>query len=152
MRNLKAFMLLAGLLLVGCNEKPDAMDSEGHAIRLQDYRGQWVLVNYWAEWCHACLMEMPDLVKLQAKYPDKITLIGVNFDSKSNDYLQHFNRAHHINYLMTSQLNPKLLGLTKPMATVPTTVLLAPDGHVDQVILQPKKLSQWESLMHLKSD
>ena len=141
--------LLSFFMITACDAAPTAIDSRGRAINLQDYKGKWVLVNYWAEWCHACLMEMPDLVKLQAKYHDKIALIGVNFDEKSDDYLNRFIADHHLNYSMTSHLDPSQLGFSGPMATVPTTVLIAPNGKISQVILQPKVLSQWVSLMGL---
>jgi len=43
-------------------------DLEGHQVVLGHYRGQVVLVNFWATWCAPCRTEIPDLMKLQAKY------------------------------------------------------------------------------------
>ncbi len=138
-------------LLIACYTfaQADAIDSKGHKIHLSDYRGKWLLVNYWADWCHACLKEMPDLARLQAKYPDKVTLIGVNFDEKPDQYLNNFISKHHLNFSMTAHLDPTLLGLAAPMATVPTSVLIDPQGKINKVILQPKVLSQWEHLIGL---
>ncbi|MCK5479770.1 MAG: TlpA family protein disulfide reductase, partial [Gammaproteobacteria bacterium] len=39
-------------------------DLEGKSVSLSDFRGKWVIVNYWATWCPPCLEEIPDLVDL----------------------------------------------------------------------------------------
>jgi len=53
-------------------------DLAGHTVRLSDYRGKVVVINFWATWCAPCLAEMPELVKLQRDYKEKgIQVIGV---------------------------------------------------------------------------
>ena len=57
-------------------------DLQGHQQRLQDYRGKWVLVNFWATWCPPCLQEIPDLVSLyEAHKKSDLVVIGVALDS-----------------------------------------------------------------------
>ncbi len=57
-------------------------DMQGQPQRLQDYRGKWVLVNFWATWCPPCLEEIPDLVKLHEAHKNKdLVVIGVALDS-----------------------------------------------------------------------
>src|SRR5688572_27582223 len=43
-------------------------DMHGADVRLADYKGQVILLNYWATWCGPCKVEIPDLVALQAEY------------------------------------------------------------------------------------
>jgi thiol-disulfide isomerase/thioredoxin len=62
-------------------------DMQGHDQRLQDYRGKWVLVNFWATWCPPCLEEIPDLVKLHEAHHD-IVVIGVALDSSKESVVQ----------------------------------------------------------------
>ncbi len=57
-------------------------DLQGHQQRLQDYRGKWVLVNFWATWCPPCLREIPDLISLyEAHKKSDVMVIGVALDS-----------------------------------------------------------------------
>lgn len=53
---------------------------DGKPIRLSDYRGKVVLMNFWTTWCPACVGEMPALVALQKKHSDKLVIIGVSLD------------------------------------------------------------------------
>lgn len=45
-------------------------DEEGNEVKLSDYRGQPVVLNFWATWCYYCKVEMPDFDKAYEKYPD----------------------------------------------------------------------------------
>jgi thiol-disulfide isomerase/thioredoxin len=49
-------------------------------VQLESYAGRYLLVNYWAEWCHPCLEEIPELNILAREYSDEIAVIGVNYD------------------------------------------------------------------------
>ncbi len=54
-------------------------DLEGHWVRLSDFRGKPVLLNFWATWCPPCRKEIPDLQKFHEQYGDKIVLLGINW-------------------------------------------------------------------------
>ncbi len=53
---------------------------EGKTVRLTDFRGRVVFVNFWTTWCSACVGEMPALVALQKKHSDKLVILGVSLD------------------------------------------------------------------------
>lgn len=53
---------------------------EGKPVRLSDFRGKVVLMNFWTTWCTACVGEMPALVALQKKRGDKLVILGVSLD------------------------------------------------------------------------
>ncbi len=53
---------------------------EGKPVRLSDFRGKVVLMNFWTTWCTACVGEMPALVALQKKHGDKLVILGVSLD------------------------------------------------------------------------
>ncbi|MEM0954481.1 MAG: TlpA disulfide reductase family protein [Pseudomonadota bacterium] len=60
-------------------------DSDGKNIRLSEYRGQVVLINFWASWCGPCRQEFPHLDALHQKYQDLgFTVFGVNVEQDRN--------------------------------------------------------------------
>jgi len=73
-------------------------DMQGKEQRLSDFRGKWVLVNFWATWCPPCLEEIPDLVALHEAHKGKdIVVIGVALDS-SKESVTEFVARKQISY------------------------------------------------------
>src|SRR5512135_2448846 len=81
-----AFLLSAG---AASAESFVFKDMQGHEQRLQDYRGKWVLVNFWATWCPPCLQEIPDLVSLYEGHKKlDLVVIGVALDSTKESVVE----------------------------------------------------------------
>ena len=54
-------------------------DAGGKPLKLEDYRGRYLLVNLWATWCGPCILELPELAKLQQQLPqDRVTVVPVD--------------------------------------------------------------------------
>ena len=79
-------MLLAAPLALGASSSGPAANftlksASGENIRLSEYRGQVVLLNFWASWCGPCRQEMPELDALHQKYEAVgFTVFGVNVE------------------------------------------------------------------------
>ncbi|MGO9201491.1 MAG: redoxin domain-containing protein [Limisphaerales bacterium] len=61
-------------------------DLEGRPVRLADFRGKTVLLNFWATWCTACLAEIPDLIALRKKLGDHVAILGVALDGTPDEH------------------------------------------------------------------
>lgn len=71
---------------------------DGGQLRLSSYRGEVVLLDFWATWCVPCREEIPHFVELQKKYRDRgLQIVGVSMDD-SPDPVHPFYRQFHMNY------------------------------------------------------
>jgi thiol-disulfide isomerase/thioredoxin len=125
-------------LVLGQGEKPapklELKDVEGRALRLSDYKGRVVLLNFWATWCAPCRAEMPDLVKWQREYKGKgLQVIGVTYPPEELAEVREFIKSINVNY-------PVALGKEQTKAlfdkgeTLPVTIVIDKKGMVREVI------------------
>jgi len=103
-------------------------DMDGKVHSLADYRGKWVIVNYWATWCPPCQEEIPDLVNFHDKHKDEdAVVLGINLEDVGEEQLAAFVESFMISYpiLRSEPLATTPLG---PIPGLPTTYIIAPDG------------------------
>lgn len=123
------------LVLVGVSANASTIDMElkdldGKVHRLSDYRGKWVVVNYWATWCPPCRAEIPELIFFHDAHKDKdAVVIGINAESAPVADVRAFLDEYMVTY-------PILLGDAddgSPLGRIqglPTTFLISPKGEV----------------------
>jgi thiol-disulfide isomerase/thioredoxin len=124
-------LLAASLLSLAVNAVASEFtlkDTQGHVHHLNDYRGKWVLVNFWATWCAPCLEELPELASLYNAHKDTdLIVIGIALEYPSPKIVQDFVKERTIPY-------PIVLGdykLAKQIGTVealPTSFLFDQTG------------------------
>jgi thiol-disulfide isomerase/thioredoxin len=108
-------------------------DTIGVTHQLSNYKGKWVLVNYWATWCPPCLEEVPDLVNLYDRRKKKdLMVIGVVLDYKSvkevTDYVDDMLMSYPIvlgDDAVTSQIGSA--------DVLPTTFIYNPQGELVKI-------------------
>ncbi len=117
---------------------------DGRIITSDDLRGKVTLVNFWATWCGPCRAEIPDLIRLQARYPDHLQVIGVSTDEGPIEMVEAFAAEFGINYpivMDTPELNRAFPGVM----ALPTSFIVDPDGRVVQThvgLINPGVLEQ----------
>jgi thiol-disulfide isomerase/thioredoxin len=99
---------------------------DGESVSLSDYRGQWVLLNFWATWCGPCVEEMPYLNQLAAERD--LAVLGVNFKEDTAPVAQ-FVAEKGIDFPILLQPDDITL-LFYGVRGLPRTFLIAPDGTV----------------------
>jgi len=105
-------------------------DLDGKTHRLSDYRGKWVVVNYWATWCPPCLEELPELEIFHDAHKDRDALVlGLNMEDIGLQKLRDFVEEQFLSYpVLRVGSHPDL-----PLGRVPglpTTFLVSPEGEV----------------------
>jgi thiol-disulfide isomerase/thioredoxin len=108
---------------------------EGQTMRLSDFRGKAVLLNFWATWCGPCKIEMPWFVELQQKYGSQgLQVVGVAMDDASKEDIAKFAKDMGVNY-------PVLIGKEAVgdsyggIPALPETFFIGRDGKVVDKIL-----------------
>ncbi|MET0645083.1 MAG: TlpA disulfide reductase family protein [Pyrinomonadaceae bacterium] len=103
---------------------------EGRTVRLSDYRGKVVLINFWATWCPPCRAEMPDLVKLQREYGKAgLQIIGVTYPPERRALVRRFTRRLKVNYPIVLGTRETKAGFS-PDETLPLTVIIDRGGTI----------------------
>jgi thiol-disulfide isomerase/thioredoxin len=119
-------------------------DEHNVPVKMADYKGKVVIVNFWATWCGPCKVEIPDFVKLYAEYKDKgLVIVGVSVDD-SPEQLQAFMKEYKMNYPVL-QMTPDVESAWGPFYGYPTSLIVARDGSICLKHLGPATKEQFEA-------
>lgn len=110
-------------------------NAQGKTVRLEDYKGKVVLINFWATWCGPCQSEMPELVKLQKKYAAKgFQILGVTYESEKPLAVNRVAKKFAINYplLFGSEELSKQYRIEE---VLPVSIIIDGEGKIQSQIL-----------------
>jgi peroxiredoxin len=117
---------------------------DGRTVRLADYRGKGVLLNFWATWCQPCKIEMPWFEELQKEYGSQgLQVVGIAMDDASKEDIAKFAKEMGVNY-------PILLGKESVgdayggVQFLPSTFFIDRDGKVVDRIFGLRSRSEIE--------
>lgn len=113
----------------------------GGQVKLSDYAGKVIILDFWATWCPPCRKGIPDFIELQKQYGDKgLTVLGINLDQNPNKVLPGFIKKYGINYpiLLSDGKVDKSYG---DITGIPTTFVIDRKGRIykEYVGFRPKK-------------
>jgi thiol-disulfide isomerase/thioredoxin len=119
---------------------------EGKAVRLSDYRGKVVLINFWATWCGPCIHEIPWLIELQEKYRERgLVILGVSMDEEGKSVVAPWleKQRFEVNGA-PARVNYSILLGGDPVAEkfggligLPTSLVISRDGRITKRFIGP---------------
>lgn len=103
---------------------------EGKPVKLSDFKGKVVLLNFWATWCPPCREEVPDLVSLQRQYAARgLVVLGISMDEGGPAGVASFAKRFEINYLIVMG-DEKTSAAYGGIQVLPTTFIIDRKGNV----------------------
>lgn len=141
-------VILVMFSLISCTQKKTIFhDSKGRVIDFANLAGKWVVINYWATWCHSCTHEIPELNAFYRKYKDKnVIIIGVNYDNLQNPQLSTAIKKFNIAYPVLQEDPNKLLRLGT-ITVVPTTFILNAQEKTVKRLIGPQTVKKLEKFI-----
>jgi len=140
--------ILLTILLAGCASetrveaavKPEAKrkpaadfalkDLNGSTVKLSDYRGKVVLLNFWATWCGPCKLEIPWFIEFEQNYKDRgFAVLGVAMDDEGWEVVKPYLAARKINYRVVVG-NDGVAQQFGGVDSLPTTFIIDRDGRI----------------------
>ena len=133
-------VLLVSSSLAGCSSESSFRVADGTSMRFSDLHGEWVVLNYWAEWCAPCREEIPELNQLREQGIQQgieIRVFGVNYDGLEGTDLDGVIQRMVIEFPVLVDDPRENFGI--PRAEVlPMTVVIDPSGVVKAVLSGPQ--------------
>ena len=134
MRKFLIVMLMLGL--AGC-QQPEFYSVQGGEHQFDDFKGRYLVVNYWATWCAPCIREIPELNAFADEFHDQVAVWGVNFDAPEGAEQLRQVQKMQINFPVFA-LNPSAqLGVVMP-EVLPTTLVFDPQGALLATLVGPQ--------------
>jgi thiol-disulfide isomerase/thioredoxin len=103
---------------------------DGKPLRLSEFRGRPMVVDFWATWCTPCRANMPHLDRIQQRYRDRgLVVLGLSVDDESPVEVRHF--ADHLGVrFRLAMANDAALDQWGPVRSLPTTVFIGRHGEI----------------------
>ncbi len=123
-----------GLILAGCAEDI-GVDQYGRKVAVERLEGQWLVINYWAQWCAPCRTEIPELNALEKQLKEQsVQVLGVNFDALQGEKLSKAAQDMGITFTVLAQDPAERYQL--PRAEVlPVTYIVDDQGRMRERLL-----------------
>jgi thiol-disulfide isomerase/thioredoxin len=110
---------------------------DGSSGKLNDFRGNWLVINYWADWCPPCIKEMPELSKFYNANKDSVLVLAYNFDRLEGEELS--DQIQRFGVDIPSIINdPGLLFGWESPPSLPATYIINPQGELLHTLIGPQ--------------
>jgi thiol-disulfide isomerase/thioredoxin len=106
-------------------------DLDGNPVSTDAWQGKVVLVNFWATWCGPCRAEIPELVALASRYPDRLEIVGLSIDEQPPATVKTFAQSLGVTYPV-AMADDKLQQAFGGIPAVPSTFVINTEGKIVQ--------------------
>lgn len=131
-------LLLTMLVLTGCGAGERVLLADGSRVSFDDWHGQWLIINYWAEWCAPCRKEIPELNLLHAERAKHgAVVLGVNYDGLTGEQLASLAGEMGIEFPVLVADPRERWGADLP-SVLPSTLIIDPSGRLSKVLVGPQ--------------
>jgi peroxiredoxin len=105
-------------------------DLNGNDVKLSDYDGKLVFVNFWATWCPPCRAEIPGFIKMYDQYKDQgLVILGISTDREGKEVVQPFVDKNKVNYPILF-FNMDVINAYGGITGIPTTFIVNQKGEI----------------------
>jgi len=140
----KIIQLFCFLLLFSC-QKNDIEVFNGSNTNLDKLQGNWVVINYWADWCAPCIKEIPELNEFANENKD-IIVFTFNFDQLDQEDLAPVANKFNIKVPSLVTHPRDIWGIQTPPA-VPATFFINPNGELSLSLFRPQTKDALNSIL-----
>jgi peroxiredoxin len=123
---------------------------DGKEVSLLQFRGKYLLINFWATWCGPCKIEMPSLEKLYQQFKsDNFDMLGISNDMFGGRVVRPYIKAEKITFQMLLDQR-MIVSRQYGIVSLPTTILIDPKGIIIGVLQGAEDWSDPETLQYFK--
>ena len=140
----KIITLLCLFIIFGC-QKNDIEVFNGSNTSMEKLQGQWIVVNYWADWCAPCIKEIPELVEFAHENSD-ILVYAYNFDELDSEDLAPVAKKFKVDIPSLISHPREIWGIETPPA-VPATFFIDPNGVLVKSFFRPQTKDSLNSIL-----
>ncbi len=114
------------------NKAPDftLKSFDGKTVKLSDYKGKVIIIDFWATWCPPCRKGIPDLISIQNDYKNDVVIIGISLDGeKTLKDVPGFVKSYAINYPIVYG-DDKVVAAYGGIEGIPTAFVVDKKGNI----------------------
>ena len=138
--------LLISLFLIACSGETAYPLIDGSSHRFNNSEGKYTLVNYWAEWCTPCRVEVPELNQLAAEHGDQVTVLALNFDNEQGQELLEQLQKIGIQF-QSLATDPRAIWGLERAQVLPETLIINSEGELVQRLIGPQTMESLKALI-----
>ncbi len=98
-------------------------DINGNAVRLSDYSGKVIILNFFATWCPPCRVEIPDFNEISAEYENEVEIIAINIGRESISKVKDFAKRYNLRFIIAMD-DGEVSRLYGPIRAIPVTFII----------------------------
>ena len=102
---------------------------DGKDVKISDFKGKIVFINFWATWCGPCRHEIPAFVELQSEYAEDLVILGISLDQGDLSVVPKFAEEYKINYEVLYG-SAQVVAAYGGIRSIPTTFVVDKEGYL----------------------